>query len=281
MRKKILIAVSGTVVALFLCFFTLFVISVNQAKNIVKLINEQNYDSLEKACDSAIFIDKVPVYSQIGNAFIEVNVWTPLQEACFNDDIKAVKILLERGANPNKTPPFQLPWYVPLQIAASNGNVEMMALLIEYGADVEAHGQNALILLTKDARWNVKTEECISFEIYKEGYTLLEKHGMDASHSSFEDRSLLCESALLSDLEVTDYLISEKGMDATVCDSDGRTLLHFACLSGYKEPTVAYTQYLLDCGIDPSAQDSYGKTAYDYAVEKGRTEIADLLIESH
>lgn len=278
MKKKLSVAISATVVTLILCFLILFVISVNQAKNIVRLIDEQNYDALENACDAALFIDKVPVYSQIGNAFAEVNVWTPLQEACSNNDIKAVRILLEKGADPNKTPPFQLPWHAPLQIAASNGNIEMMALLIEYGANVESCGQNALILLTKDARWNVRTEEGISFETYKEGYTLLEKHGMDASHFSFEGNPLLCRSALLSDLEVTNYLIAEKGMDAAVCDSDGRTLLHFACLSGYKEPTVAYIHYLLDCGVDPSIKDSYGKTAYDYAVEKGRTEIADLLI---
>ena len=38
-----------------------------------------------------------------------------------------------------------------------------------------------------------------------------------------------------------------------------------------------YIQYLIDIGIDPAITDSFGKTAYDYAVEDGHTEIADLL----
>ena len=207
----------------------------------------------------------------------ELNVWTPLQEACLSNDIEAVTILLENGADPNKIPIFQSPWYAPIQIAASNGNVDMMAVLIEHGADVEAFGHNTLVVLTKKARWYM-TDHAISLEVYKAGYELLEKHGMDASHSSFEESPLLCEAALLSDIEVTNYLVSEKGLSATVCDPDGRTLLHLACLSGFTDPTAAYIQLLLDYGIDPTAKDSYGKTAYDYAVEQGRTEILDLLV---
>lgn len=269
MRRKILLAVSCVIVCIILCFLTLFIISVNQAKNLVAYINEQDYDSLEDACKSAIFIDKIPVCSLVWNAVCETNVWTPLQEACANNDIKAVTILLKNGADPNKTPPFQLPWYAPLQIAASNGSVDIMNALIEHGADVELYGHNALVLLTKTARYG---EDRISFETYKACYTLLKEQGMSASHPSFEKRSLLFEAALLSDLEVTEYLASENGIQLTVCDSDGRTLLHYACLSGFADPNAEYIRYLLDCGIDPTIKDSYGKTAYDYAVEKGLTE---------
>jgi ankyrin repeat protein len=198
-----------------------------------------------------------------------------LQTACGNNDIEAVAILLKNGADPNKTPPFQLSWHAPIQIAASNGNVDMMAMLIENGADVELHGRGALIKLTKDARRHIN--ERIPLESYKAGYSLLEQHGMSASHPSF-DRPLLCESALLSDIEVTKFLIEEKEIPANICDSDGRTALHFACLSGYADPTKEYIQYLIDHGVDPARKDSFGKTAYDYAVEDGHTEIADLLI---
>lgn len=276
MRRKILAITFGTLVFFVLCISLVFIISVNQSKNIVKLIDEKNYDALESACESALFIDKIPVYSQMVNVLAEVNVWTPLQEACLRNDTKAVTILLENGANPNKTPFFKSPWYTPVQIAASNGNVDMMAVLIEHGADIESSGHYALVVLTKKARYG--KDHAISLEVYKAGYELLEKHGMNASHSSFDERPLLCEAALLSDIEVTNYLISEKGLSATVCDSDGRTLLHFACISGFTDPTAEYIQFLLDHGIDPTAKDSYGKTAYDYAIEQGLTEIADLLI---
>ena len=275
MKKKILITISCVLAVSILCFIVIFAISVNQSKNIVRLINEQNYKGLEDACETAIFIDKIPAFSLVANALCEINVWTPLQTACINNDIEAVTILLKNGADPNKTPPFQLSWYAPIQIAASNGNVDIMTVLTENGADVELYGHNALIKLTKDARWHIN--ESISLESYKAGYSLLEQHGMSAVHSSFDKRPLLCESALLSDIEVTKFLIEEKGIPANVCDSDGRTALHFACLSGYSDPTKEYIQYLIDQGVDPAVKDSFGKTAYDYAVEDGHTEIADLL----
>lgn len=274
MRKKIPIIISGVLIFLTLCFFTIFLVSVNQAKNIVRLINEKNYEDLEDVCEAALFIDKIPTVSLVANAFCEINVWTPLQTACINNDIEAVTILLENGADPNKTPPFQLPWYAPIQIAASNGNVDIMTVLIENGADVELYGHNALIKLTKDARY---AKNGIAIETYKAGYALLEQHGMSASHPSFEKQPLLCDSALLLDIEVTKFLIEDKGIPANSCDSDGRTPLHFACLSGYADPTKEYIQYLIDHGVDPTVKDSFGKTAYDYAVEDGHTEIADLL----
>ena len=275
MRKKIPIIISGVLIFLTLCFFTIFLISVNQAKNIVRLINEKNYEGLEDACETALFIDKIPTASLIANALCEINVWTPLQTACINNDIEAVTILLKNGADPNKKPPFQLPWYAPIQIATSNGNVDIMTVLIENGADVELYGHGALIKLTKDARWHMN--ESISLESYKAGYALLEQHGMSAVHPSFDSWPLLCDSALLSDIEVTKFLIEDKKIPADVRDSDGRTALHFACLSGYADPTKEYIQYLIDHGVDSTAKDSFGKTAYDYAVEDGHTEIADLL----
>lgn len=274
MRKKILIAISSLLAFSVFSFFAVLGFSVNQAKNIVRLIDEKNYEQLEDACESALFIDKIPSVSLVGNALCEINVWTPLQVACSNNDIDAVTILLKNGADPNKTPPFQLPWYAPIQIAASNGNVDIMGVLIENGADVKLFGCNALILLTKDARY---AKDAISLEEYKVGYALLEQYGINASHPTFDQRPLLCESALLSDIEVTEFLVSEKGIPVTICDLDGRTLLHFACLSGFADPQNEYIQYLLDHGVDPAIKDAYGKTAYDYAVESGHTEIADLL----
>ena len=59
MKKKILIIISSVLAVSILCFIIIFVISVNQSKNIVRLINEQNYAGLEDACETALFIDKI------------------------------------------------------------------------------------------------------------------------------------------------------------------------------------------------------------------------------
>ena len=43
------------------------------------------------------------------------------------------------------------------------------------------------------------------------------------------------------------------------------------------EVLQATVDWLLDHGADISAKDDFGKTAYDYAMEQGRVEIAELL----
>ena len=60
MKKKVLRIIIGVLAVLIICFIVVLLISVNQAKNIVRLINEQDYEKLEDACESALFIDKIP-----------------------------------------------------------------------------------------------------------------------------------------------------------------------------------------------------------------------------
>ena len=38
-----------------------------------------------------------------------------------------------------------------------------------------------------------------------------------------------------------------------------------------------FAEYLLSKGIDTQKADTFGKTAYDYAIENGYTELAELL----
>lgn len=55
--------------------------------------------------------------------------------------------------------------------------------------------------------------------------------------------------------------------------SVGMTALMFAA----RDSTPEMVKMLLDYGADPSYTDEDGKTAYDYAVEEGHTELAELL----
>ena len=73
-------------------------------------------------------------------------------------------------------------------------------------------------------------------------------------------------------------LYEDGGLDVIAPDVNGQTLLHVASESGFQnERTKDFVWLLLDRGCDPTVQDNNGKTAYDYAVEKGYTEIAELL----
>jgi ankyrin repeat protein len=255
---------------------TIFIISVQQSKRIVALIEEKDYENLEKACSSAVFIDRVPVFSHFMCCLAEIQVWTPLQEACIHSDTTAVRILLENGADPNATQPFHGQWDPPIVLAAGVGNVQIMQLLLEHGAEPNKYGQEILTRLTRAARYG-QYDHSITLNDYKIAYELLASQGITADLDDFDERPLLCESALLSDLEVTDYLVSEKGLSPLVICADGRTLLHYCCLSGWTDPTPEYVSYLLEKGVDWTLRDSKGKTAYDYAVEGKHEEIAQML----
>ena len=133
-----------------------------------------------------------------------------------------------------------------------------------------------LTRLTRTARYE-QYGHSITLNDYKTAYELLASRGITADLDSFDNRPLLCESALLSDLEVTNYLISEKGLSPLIVCADGRTLWHYCCLSGWTSPTPEYVAYLLEKGVDWTLEDNEGKTAYDYAVERNHEEIAQIL----
>ena len=275
-HRNILIALLILVFVVPIATGTVFIVSVQQSKRIVALIEEKDYENLEKACSSALFIDRVPVFSQFMCCLAEIQVWTPLQEACIHSDATAVRILLENGADPNATQPFHDQWDPPIVLAAGVGNVQIMQLLLEYGAEANKYGQEILTRLTRAARYG-QYDHSITLNDYKIAYELLASQGITADLDDFDERPLLCESALLSDLEVTDYLVSEKGLSPLVICADGRTLLHYCCLSGWTDPTPEYVSYLLEKGVDWTLKDSKGKTAYDYAVEGKHEEIAQML----
>ncbi|MFC1902492.1 ankyrin repeat domain-containing protein [Chloroflexota bacterium] len=71
---------------------------------------------------------------------------TPLVAAVANNDVEVVKILLEKGANPNlksREPPTVTTLHsinTPLNLAAKKGYVDMINVLLDHGALVNPHG---------------------------------------------------------------------------------------------------------------------------------------------
>lgn len=61
--------------------------------------------------------------------------FSPLHEACFNNDVEMASLLLKNGAHPNITlrdTKYEIP---PLHEACYNGDVKMVELLLNHGAD--------------------------------------------------------------------------------------------------------------------------------------------------
>lgn len=61
--------------------------------------------------------------------------FSPLHDACFNNDVEMVDILLKNGAKPNVSLPNTKYEILPLHDACYNGNVKMAEVLLKYGAD--------------------------------------------------------------------------------------------------------------------------------------------------
>ncbi|MFM8466933.1 MAG: ankyrin repeat domain-containing protein [Oxalobacteraceae bacterium] len=66
------------------------------------------------------------------------------------------------------------------------------------------------------------------------------------------------------------------GFDPDTADSEGQTALHKACHFG----DDTGVKFLLMNGVTPDIRDKKGKTAYDLAVLRGFTEIADIIDDS-
>ena len=239
---------------------------------ILKATKECDYERLERLCSIPFanrdirldrdFIDMM--FARPGNE-------TPLEVACSNGDIVAAEILLRHGANPNARHPFGsrsscLSWGI------CRGDVALVKLLIQYGAKKD-EGENGL--QTYVVRWKNGMDG--SLEQFADMYRLIDTwHGV----SPEEKNGILGNAAFCCNIEVTQFLIEQCGASLSMTDEQGKTVLHRCSGAGNaaEEDQIAYVDYVLaHSSVDLSTRDDTGKTAYDYAVENNKAELAKRL----
>jgi ankyrin repeat protein len=187
------------------------------------------------------------------------------------NDPEAVAILLKYGADPNYVPIFQNRNYTPLRLAASRGNQQTMALLLENGADASGQGTGTLgAYLLHRSREATPNAEDLQIVI-----ALLEKYGFTMPTAL--ENSPMEYAAIYGDTQAMQLLISDYAVDANACIDNGRTILHIYVRSGHQIATAEKVAAILAFGTDPTIVDEDGKTAYDYAAEKGYEDIAQML----
>lgn len=200
-----------------------------------------------------------------------IPVDSPLATACMENDPEAVAILLKYGADPNYVPIFQNRNYTPLTLAASRGNQQTMTLLLKSGADASVQGTGALrAYLLHRSREATPNAEDLQIVI-----ALLEKYGFTMPTAL--ENSPMEYAAIYGDTQAMQLLISDYAVDANACIDNGRTILHIYVRSGHQIATAEKVAAILAFGTDPTIADEDGKTAYDYAVEKGYEDIAQML----
>ena len=199
-------------------------------------------------------------------------VWAAISQS--NTEI--LRILLEAGANSNQ----MVAGYPPLNLACLSGSPEQVSLLLEYGADVslmDMHGHNALhacaALLSSDkarldaiilvdalVRAGVETDRADSL-------------GLTPLHllcgANLQKAQKLKEGLVLSAM---DRLLQEP-LQIDAIDARGFTALHHVAARGYGQ----LIEKLLLAGADKNRRDNLGRSAYDFAVMGGFTEVANRL----
>jgi ankyrin repeat protein len=210
-----------------------------------------------------------------------------------NDESKT-RLLLEYGADPNMQSDHGK---TALFVASGRrGGSPIVKLLLEYGAGVAL----------KAGRLNNPTNPLVEAANVGDAATvrLLLDHGASVTDAGFVpaafalrahcvecfdliaralDATTLSTSGLVVTPPVGDAralsTLLERGIDATIKDGDGRTLLMRASASDLVQPTVIKT--LIARGADPTAASPKGDRAVDFARLHGHTAIVDLVSGSH
>ncbi|MDE7271070.1 MAG: ankyrin repeat domain-containing protein [Acetatifactor sp.] len=198
----------------------------------------------------------------------------PLIVACGMDNFEIVKVLVEAGADVNcndgRTP-------LSLTYCAKKEHWYQISLyLIENGVSLdyvtEYSGGTSSVL--RDIV-QPKPGAALSGYVPESEAEVLAAFNYALEHCDYSNVDwmwVLQESVIFDRVEIVKLLLDENYCDVndTSCDM---TALMFAARSS----TIEMTQLLLDRGADKNFVDSTGKTAYDYAVEKGKDDIAFLL----
>lgn len=175
--------------------------------------------------------------------------------------LKVVKLLLDRKADPN--------------IALNGINSASQSPLHAVIADEFINAELISLLLTKGANPNIKTNREWSLESFLgKGATPLmllsqKKSVEEALHSKKPNNTGKYDSQK----EV--FFLIAKASDVNTQDDKGKTALMASANAGLE----GITQELLKLGANSDLKDQKDKTALDYAIEKGNTQLIKLLTE--
>ncbi|XP_064389438.1 uncharacterized protein LOC135337431 isoform X7 [Halichondria panicea] len=186
-----------------------------------------------------------------------------LQFAAWTGDVRKVKSLLERGANPN--PPI----YYPLRIACKYGNLEIVKVLVEAGADT--------------GRWDDRGSSPVHSAVkycHKEVLVyLIRDCKCSADTRDKNNNTPLHYACYWGHLDVVQYLVEEAHCDINVRNNNNQTVLHAACRpylpiidlfwSKGGSDQLAVVKYLVEkANCDINATNDQGRTPLDLATCK-------------
>ena len=220
-----------------------------------------------------------------------------LVDAIEQEDIEEVRRLLEKGADPNEPDGIRIPFLAsllesspdrPLSVACKTGNLELVKLLISYGATAEDQ---------KDMGRSPLEATLLHYHPDDiEMVKLLLENGADISQEEGEPPVFLASYMIPKKIDKTkaNGTFYSTGYDEETAkgiteivkllmgDFDINDQTYYSCtllMHAARVGNLDLVEYLLSIGAERDLKGSTGKTAYDYAVDNGHTEIAEMLSE--
>ncbi len=259
---------------------------------------------------ASVAIISVIISCLLINRIIVRNHARQLISAIDNDNLVELEVLLNKPISPNGKP-FIFNWVdapntPPLVEAVMRRNHDAFNMLIEYGADInvcDAQKNTALhyaalfeevdivqTLINNGAIVNCKNElgyipleymegifSAYSNNQYREKRLIIAKLLLDSGSELFNSSSgvgVLFQAARGDDDEVLNFLFSNYDIDINIQSKvENQTALMYAAMRGSDHACI----FLIQSGADVSLKDTQGKTAYDYAIENGYYELAEMI----
>ena len=277
MKKKIFqyfIGIILSIICLAFVFQTLFYVRVN-----VLCAQISKGKNIHTKIGNALSMPEVLGWIAVGTeADIGDNPKIPLIVAVESRNKQAVEVLLKNGADPNYCPRYMNPpIFALLGNTFDETSFEIAEMLFQAGADLNKTNSrtfiNQIALSLAYEKENEKSES-------REMILWLLEHGADYDTQNGELIGWIVRG---HDVQFAKNIIINYHIDLNKQCGNLRSALFWLTTSkhinqeDYSDNAIEMAEMLLAHGADKTLIDANCKTAYDYAVENGYTELAELL----
>ena len=184
-------------------------------------------------------------------SFIEASYFQAAFNLCCNlDMVTAVKILLDKGVDPNM--PTDVHKQFPIHLAIINGATRTVELLIKHGARVNVRDSFGSIPLHIAARLAKKNIVRILYAYYEPSF----------------DQGNICSRTVLHEAV---------GCNFVSHDLDDQ---HKDMIQELRRPIIEFLLHQTNPPVDVHSMDACGKTPLDYTLQFGFTKLSVILTEA-
>ncbi|KAF5298435.1 hypothetical protein FQR65_LT01214 [Abscondita terminalis] len=242
-------------------------------------LNALHYAVIEGHCDIVEYL--IDNFKEISVNQSDADMFSPLQIAVHNGDLRMVKLLIDKRANIQF---MNRQKHTPLHLASQKGFIEIMNLLIDHGANLNAHDledcsplslailygheEAAELLIRKGTRLNHE-ESCGYTVIYRavwNNMSNIAKALINAGAKIIQSHFLLHTAIRNNNYEMV-TILHKAGALLNIRDEQGQTPLMLACV--YKNLQIS--KYLLKNGAPANARNELtGLTALHICVDSIR-----------